>query len=171
MSVLVPAPPVPSGRAPQIADFRARAEAVAQRALPTAPALHEWSVGSPDDFWCTLLAWSGLVWEGPAEPVRTSADVEKARFFPELRLNYTENLLRAVPGAGDDALALTSVHADGSVERLTRGELRTAVRRTSRALADLGTGPGDTVLAIAPNSAGVAIGALAVAALGATLST
>jgi acetoacetyl-CoA synthetase len=172
MSVLVPAPPpVPSGRAPQIADFRARAEAVAGRALPTAPALHDWSVRSPDDFWRTLLAWSGLVREGSAEPVRTGDDVERARFFPELRLNYAENLLRAVPGAGDDAAALTSVHADGSVERYTRGELRTAVRRTSRALADLGTGPGDTVVAIVPNSAAGAVGALAVAALGATLST
>ncbi|SFT90773.1 acetoacetyl-CoA synthetase [Geodermatophilus amargosae] len=172
MSVLAPArQPVPSGRPPQIADFRARAEAVAGRELPTAPALHDWSVRSPDDFWRTLLTWSGLVREGSAEPVRTGDDVEEARFFPQVRLNYTENLLRAVPGAGDDAPAITSVHADGSLERLTRGELRTAVRRTSRALADLGTGPGETVLAIAPNSAGAAVAALAAAALGATIST
>ncbi|GAB3320541.1 hypothetical protein GCM10027451_41290 [Geodermatophilus aquaeductus] len=172
MTVLVPAPPpVPSGRAPQIADFRVRAESVAGRALPTATALHEWSVRSPDDFWRTLLAWSDLVVEGSAEPVRTGDDVEGARFFPDLRLNYAENLLRTLPGAGDDAPALTSVHGDGTVDRLTRGELRRAVRRTSRALAELGTSPGDTVLAIAPNSAGTAVAALAVAALGATLST
>jgi acetoacetyl-CoA synthetase len=172
MTVLVPAPPpLPSGRAPQIADFRARAGTVAGRELPTATALHEWSVGSPDDFWRTLLTWSDLVVEGSAEPVRTGDDVEGARFFPHLRLNYAENLLRTLPGAGDDAPALTSVHGDGTVDRLTRGGLRRAVRRTSRALADLGTGPGDTVLAIAPNSAGTAVAALAVAALGATLST
>ncbi|MGY1709236.1 acetoacetate--CoA ligase [Geodermatophilus sp. SYSU D00758] len=157
--------------APQVAGFRARAETVAGRPLPTPGALHAWSVASPRDFWRTFLDWSGLVWEGSADPVLTDGDVRTARFFPGVRLNYAENALRAVDGAGDDAPALTSVHADGSVERYTRGELRAAVRRTSRALADLGVGPGTTVLAVAPNTAAVTVAALAVAGLGAALST
>src|SRR4051794_33986060 len=171
MSVMHPAAAAAPRLAAQVADFRGRAEAVAGRALPTAVALHEWSVASYRDFWRTFLDWSGLVWEGSAQPVCTSDDVEAARFFPEVRLNYAENALRTLGGTGDDAPALTSVHGDGSVERFTRGELRVAVRRTSRVLHDLGVGPGGTVVAIGPNSAPVVIGALAVAGLGATLST
>src|SRR4051812_7623042 len=172
MSVLnTTVPATSAGRAPQLADFRARAEAVAGRTLPTATALHEWSVTSSCDFWRTFLDWSGLVWEGSAEPVRTGNDVRAARFFPGVRLNYAENLLRDVPGADDAAPALTAVHGDGTAERFTRGGLRAAVRRTSRALAALGVVAGSRVLAIAPNSAGVAVAALAVAGLGATLAT
>jgi acetoacetyl-CoA synthetase len=161
----------PSRPAPQIADFRARAEAVAGRALPTASALYAWSVASSANFWATLLDWADLVWDGTPDPVRTSDDVRTARFFPGVRLNYAENLLRPVAGAGDDAPALTSVHGDGSAERFTRGELRAEVVRTSRALADLGVGPGATVLAIAPNNATTAIAALAVTGLGAAWSS
>jgi acetoacetyl-CoA synthetase len=172
MSVLnTTVPATSAGRAPQLADFRARAEAVAGRALPTATALHEWSVTSSCDFWRTFLDWSGLVWEGSAEPVRTGDDVRAARFFPGVRLNYAENLLRDVPGTDDAAPALTAVHGDGTVERFTRGGLRAVVRRTSRVLADLGVVAGSRVLAVAPNSAGVAVAALAVAGLGATLAT
>jgi acetoacetyl-CoA synthetase len=172
MSVLEPtAPATGVGRTSQLADFRARAEAVAGRPLPTATDLHAWSVAAPDDFWRTLLEWSELVWEGDAHPVRTGDDVRTARFFPGVRLNHAENLLRPLSGADDDAPALTAVHADGSAERLTRGGLRAVVRRTSRALADLGVGPGEAVLAIAPNSAAVAVAALAVSGLGAPLST
>ncbi|RBY75321.1 acetoacetate--CoA ligase [Geodermatophilus sp. TF02-6] len=156
---------------PQIADFRGRCEALAGRRLTTAPALHAWSVAAYRDFWRTFLDWSDLAWEGSAQTVSTSDDVWAARFFPDVRLNYAENLLRPLPGVDDAAPALTSVHGDGSVERLTRAELRQAVRRTSRALATAGVRAGDTVAAVAANNARVAVAALAVAGLGAALST
>ena len=54
--------------------------------------------------------------EGSAEVVCTSDDVESAVFFPDVRLNYAENLLRPLPGVDDEAIALTSVHGDGRVE-------------------------------------------------------
>ncbi|WP_448642087.1 acetoacetate--CoA ligase [Geodermatophilus sp. URMC 63] len=155
----------------QLADFRTRCEAVAGRGLPTAAALHAWSVASSREFWRTFLDWADLAWEGSAETVTTDGDVRTARFFPDVRLNYAENLLRPLPGVDDGAPALTSVHGDGSFEQLSRGELRTAVRRTSRALAAAGVRAGDTVLAVAANNGRVAVAALAVAGLGAALST
>jgi acetoacetyl-CoA synthetase len=166
-----PAPPSGTHLLPQIAEFRARCEAAAGRPLPSAPELHAWSVADPDAFWGTFLDWADLAWEGSAGTVRTGDDVRTARFFPDVRLNYAENLLRPVPGADDDAAALTSVHGDGSCERLTRRELREAVRRTSRALETAGVRAGDTVLAVAANHAGVVVAGMAVAALGAALST
>ena len=155
----------------QLAGFRARCEALAGRALPTAADLHAWSVSSYREFWRTVLDWADLAWEGSAETVCTGDDVRTARFFPDVRLNYAENLLRPLPGVDDDAPALTSLHAEAPAEQLTRAELRAAARRTSRALADAGVTAGSTVLAVGANNARVAVAALAVAGLGAALST
>ncbi|MCW2537202.1 MAG: acetoacetyl-CoA synthase [Modestobacter sp.] len=164
-------PVPPAGPPTQLAAFRARCEDVAGVDLTSTTALHAFSVERSDDFWRTFLGWSGLVWEGAAEPVRTGDDVRHARFFPDVRLNYAENLLRPLPDADDDAPALTSVHGDGSVDRFTRGGLRTAVRRTAAALGDRGIGVGDRVVMIAPNHSATVVAGLALAALGATLST
>ncbi|WP_138758772.1 acetoacetate--CoA ligase [Modestobacter altitudinis] len=160
-----------AARVPQVTAFRARCQPVAGRELSTPSELHAWSVASYQDFWRTFLDWADLAWEGSAEVVATSDDVRQARFFPGVRLNYAENLLRPLPDADDGAPALTSVHGDGSSETLTRGELRAAAHRTSRALTDIGVRAGDVVLAIAANHARVTVAALAVAGLGAALST
>ena len=94
-----------------------RCEAVSGRDLSDPEALHRWSVAEYRTFWRMFLDWAELAWEGSAEIVCTSDDVETARFFPDVRLNYAENLLRPLPGVDDDAPALTSVHADGRPSR------------------------------------------------------
>ena len=164
-----PGPSGLTGATPQIAQFRARCAVVAGRDLDDALALHGFSIDRADDFWRTLLEWSELPWSGSDETVVVGSDVETARFFPDVRLNYTEALLR--PLADDDDPALTAVHADGATERFTRRELRARVADTSAALAGLGTVAGDRVVAIAPNNARVIVAVLAAAALGATVST
>ena len=155
----------------QLASFRRRLEQLATRELPTPAALHEFSVTRFRDFWAAFLDWSELAWEGSNDVVCTSDDVRSATFFPHVRLNYAENLLRPLPGVADDAAALTAVHGDGSTDHLTRAELREEVRRTAEALRGLGLGPGDRVVAITPNNACSILLALALAALGVTLST
>ena len=157
---------------PQIQSFREECERLSGRSLASPTALHAWSVECYRDFWRTFLHWSGLAWEGPAEEVCTDDDVERARFFPDVRLNYAENLLRPLAGVDDDAPALTSVHAaPGAVERFSRRELRTAVAAVAAALGRLEIGVADRVAVIAPNNAGAVVTALAVAAVGGTLST
>lgn len=158
-------------RTPQLVGFRARCAEVAGTDLGDPGRLHEFSVAQPELFWRELLDWSALPWSGSADTVLVGSEVETARFFPDVRLNYAEALLRPLPGVDDDAPALTAVHADRPDEHLTRGALRAAVERTATALAADGTRTGDRVVAIAPNTAQVAVAALAVAALGATLST
>jgi acetoacetyl-CoA synthetase len=155
----------------QMADFRVRCEAVAGVPLDDPGALHAFSVEQPEAFWRTFLSWAELPWSGSADVVLTGDDVETARFFPDVRLNYAEALLRPLPGADDDGLALTSVHAGRPAERWTRAELRAEVQRTSAALAGIGLCPGDRVVLVAPNSGRNAIVALAAAALGAPVAT
>jgi acetoacetyl-CoA synthetase len=162
--------PRAGGRTPQLAEFRARCEQAAGVRLDAPGALHTFSVEHPTEFWRTLLTWSGLPWSGSADVVLSGDDVETARFFPDVRLNYAEALLQPLPG-DDDRLALTSVHAGRPTERFSRAELRTRVQRTAAALADLGVRAGERMVLIAPNTADAAIAALAGAAVGAAVST
>jgi acetoacetyl-CoA synthetase len=161
----------PGLRTPQLAEFRARCAEVAGARLDDPGALHAFSVEHPVEFWRTLLTWSGLPWSGSADVVLSGDDVETARFFPDVRLNYAEALLRPLPGDDDDRLALTSVHAGRPTERFSRAELRTRVQRTAAALADVELRAGDRMVLIAPNTADAVVAALAGAAVGAAVST
>jgi acetoacetyl-CoA synthetase len=134
-------------------------------------AFHRFSVGDFRRFWALFLRWSQPLHEGPTEPVCTDDRCEQATFFPSLRLNYVENLLRIDDERTADRPALTSHRASGRHERLTRGALRERVAAAMVVLEGLGVAPGERVAAVVLNDADAVIGALAALALGATLST
>jgi acetoacetyl-CoA synthetase len=156
---------------PQLARFRGRCAALTEQNLTTPQDLHRWSVEHFRDFWGEFLRWADLAWEGSAETVCAGDDVETARFFPNVRLNYAENLLRPLPGVDDDRVALTSVHDDGGAEHLSRAGLRRRVTAAATALAAAGVATGDMVVVIAPNTAATVVAVLATTALGAAAST
>jgi acetoacetyl-CoA synthetase len=133
--------------------------------------LHDFSVRRYRTFWQIFAQWSqGLEWSGSLEPVCVGDECEHAQFFPEVELNYADNLL-SVSVAGAEAPALTACHADGRRVHLTRGELRDRVSRLAHALTELGLRQGDRVVCVMRNDAEAVVTALAVTALGATLST
>ncbi|WP_284503035.1 acetoacetate--CoA ligase [Caballeronia sp. AZ10_KS36] len=146
-------------------------EALTGKHFADYPSLHAYSAREFRRFWQYFLqSAQGLEWSGDAEAVCIGDRCETARFFPHVQLNYAENLLN--PGiAPDDAPALASCYADGGRVAYTRGELRERVMRLAQALRELGLGPGDRVVAIMRNDADAITAALAVTALGATLST
>jgi acetoacetyl-CoA synthetase len=121
-------------------------------------------------FWRLFLRWCKLDIEGEIEPVCAGDSCEGASFFPRLRLNFVENLLRQ-ENESDDLPAVTTCHGDRPRERLTRGELRDRVRRVAAALRDMGVAEGDRVVAIARNGSEAIVAALATAAVGATFSS
>ncbi|WP_222192810.1 acetoacetate--CoA ligase [Modestobacter italicus] len=162
-------PPLPAR--PQVAEFRDVLARSTGRPLADALALHADSVAHLRDFWATFLSWSQLAWEGSAEEVCTSDDVESATFFPGVRLNYAENLLRPLAGVDDDRPALTALHADGGREQWTRRQLREAVADTATALAVLGLGAGGRAVVVGTNNGSTVIAALATAAVGASISS
>ena len=157
--------------APQLAAFRALCEQAAGRPLRAASDMHAFSIDEPKLFWRSFFNWSDLPWSGNADTVLVGDDIETARFFPDLRLNYAEALLRPLPHLDDEALALVSLHIDRPAERLTRCELRRAVAAAATALAGAGLTPGAPIVAVAPNNARVAVAVLAATALGATVAT
>jgi acetoacetyl-CoA synthetase len=132
--------------------------------------LHTFSIEESDRFWRLFLRWADPIVDGHADPVRTGDSCETAVFFPNLRLNYAENLLRARSPESDDRTAVTALDESGGVIRLTRRELRSRVERAAAGLATLGVGPGDRVVAIARNDAESVVACLAATALGATWS-
>src|SRR6185437_11155576 len=130
----------------------------------------QWSISEASSFWTSLLQWSGLRYDGALIPAVTDDRCEHARFFPDLRLNYVENLLAAA-GAGDSHTALTAVHWDGTVQRWPLSAVREQVGALSAAFQDLGLQPGERVALLAHNSAPAVIAALAAAALGCSVAT
>jgi len=133
-------------------------------------ALHRWSVDDVEAFWREIWDFCGVIGDGPG--TRTAVDLYKipgARFFPDAKINFAENLLR--PGAGDDANdALVFWGEDKVMRRMTRRELADAVSQLQQALAAAGVGVGDRVAAFLPNVPQAAIAFLACASLGAIWS-
>ena len=157
--------------ASQMTDFTHFLEASTGQAFPNYQALHDYSVREYATFWECFVRWSkGLVWSGNIAPVCLGDDCEHAEFFPQIRLNYADNLLD-LSVSGRDAPALTACHWDGQRVSLTRGELRDKVARLAHALSILGVQEGDHVVGLLRNDEHAIVAALAVTALGATLST
>jgi len=154
----------------QMTAFMRYCEAATSRIFADYSSFQSFSVKDFRLFWQLFLRWSGLVCEGPLDPVCLGDSCESAFFFPNLRLNYAEVLLADRVG-GDDRPALTACHGDGRTERLTRGELRESALRLAASLRRLGVRPGDRVVVVARNGSEAIIAALATAALGAAFSS
>ena len=111
-------------------------------------ALHRWSLDDQGGFWSSLIEYSGLAFAGDLAPALLDAQrLPGARWFPNLRLNYAENLLRH-PATHE---AVISCDESGRRRAYTYGELRDDTLAHMRALAAANLGPGDTVAAILPN--------------------
>src|SRR6185503_19406340 len=129
--------------------------------------LHAWSVSHAEDFWNLLWDFAGVIGEkGPvtlAEPGRMPG----ARWFPQGRLNFAENLLRRRDGAE----AIVFWGEDRIKRRLTYRQLNDLVSRMAQALADVGVGKGDRVAGYLPNLPESTAAMLATASLGAVWSS
>ena len=156
----------------QMCAFARELSARTGKDLTDPAALQAWSVAHDRAFWAFFMEQvrESLPLAGQAEPVRLGDDCEHAVFFPGLCLNYAQALLSPAV-APPAAPALAECHAHGPGRRWTRGQLRTEVERVADGLARLGVAPGDRIVALMRNDASAVIAALAVAALGATLST
>ncbi|MEO8126526.1 MAG: acetoacetate--CoA ligase, partial [Bryobacteraceae bacterium] len=95
------------------------------------------------------------------------AKMPGARWFPEARLNFAENLLRV----RDESDALVFWGEDKVTRRMSHAELYREVGRTAAALQAAGVEPGDAVASFLPNIPEVVVAMLASASIGAVFST
>lgn len=123
------------------------------------------------EFWALFLAWSGCRTIGSAEVVCDGEEVERAVFFPQLALNYVENLLCIDSPFDGNAPAVREHGVSGDATILTRQQLRDRVVALARSLQALGATPQSRVVAVMHNDAAAVVGALATLAIGATFSS
>ncbi len=134
--------------------------------------LHRWSVTHPEQFWTTLWDFAGVVAERRGGRVLDDANrMPGAKWFPEARLNFAENLLRGYPTEHDTADALVFWGEDKVKGRASHAELYRAVAQTAWALRDMGVGKGDRVAAYLPNLPAAVVAMLATASIGAIFSS
>ncbi len=142
--------------------------------LADSTALHAWSVRDPGAFWQEVWDWGGVLGEqGEVALVPAPAGerpLTGARWFPEARLSFAENLLDG-RGATGAAPAVVFEREDGAGRTLTWDELRAEVGAAAAALADLGVGPGHRVAAWMPNVPETLVVMLATLSLGAVFSS
>jgi acetoacetyl-CoA synthetase len=128
------------------------------------PALHRFSIDHMEAFWCAVWEFCGVIASFRGGPALTNpTKMPGARFFPEARLNFAENLLRR----RDDAAAII-FRAEDKVERtLSWRQLYDSVARMAHALRAAGVKRGDRCAAFVPNAPESVIAMLGAASIGA----
>jgi acetoacetyl-CoA synthetase len=135
----------------------------------TYAALYQWSVENPAAFWDLLWEFAGIKATRKGEIVLAEPHkMPGARWFPESRLNYAENLLRR---QDERQFAISFRGENGETRRLTYDDLYRQVSQAAQALQKDGVKPGDRVAGVLPNLPETIVAMLATASLGAVWSS
>lgn len=131
--------------------------------------LRLWSVKDPELFWQAVWTWADILSDTPyKQAIDWQGDMINTRWFTGARVNYAEHVLR--PGHEDD-VAFSHESELRPAATLTRGALRSAVRRLATSLRAMGVQPGDVVASYMPNIVETAIAMLATTSIGAVWSS
>ncbi len=153
--------------ASQMVAFRDAANARHALSLNTYRELHAWSVTHRPEFWDLVWDFTKVVGEKGTRVLIDGDRMPGARFFPDARLNFAENLLRRRDGKA----AIVFRGEDKVLRRVTWAELASLVSRLQQALAASGVQKGDRVAAMLPNLPESVALMLAVTSLGAIFSS
>ena len=116
--------------------------------LNTYADFYRWTVDNPEQFWSEVWEWCGVKASRKGTTVLVDGDkMPGARWFPEARLNFAENLLRR----GDRGDAFVFWDERGVQRRVSYSDLTSDVSRAAQALAQLGLRAGDRAAAFIPN--------------------
>jgi acetoacetyl-CoA synthetase len=134
---------------------------------PDYRSLYDFSIRCPDAFWRSVWEFAEVRGAPGEQTVADAGRMPGARFFPDARLNFAENLLRR-----SDSAPAVLFNGESRVRRsLSWSDLRTQAGRFARGLKREGIGPGDRVAAFVPNLPEAVIAALGTAAVGAVWSS
>lgn len=161
-------PPTHGRQAEQLQDFMAW---VGQHQGPHLESYRQtwaWSVTDLSDFWDCVRAYFDVLGAGFTAPALTVEQMPGARWYPDARLNYAENVLRHAKNP-DRAPTTAIVHLeeDGSTREISWETLASQVASLAASLREMGVQPGDVVAAVLPNIPEAIIGMLASASVGA----
>lgn len=132
-------------------------------------ALRQWSVDSLEDFWRAIVEFFDLAGDGSPEPVLTGDQMPGVHWFPNLRINFAEQIFRQ---RSDDRPALIHRDESGAPPReIGWRELERDVGALAATLRRLGVEQGDRVAAYLPNRPETVVAFLACASIGAIWSS
>ncbi len=153
--------------ASQMTAFRAAANERHSVALKNYRDLHAWSVENRAAFWDLLWDFCGVIGEKGARHLADGDKMPGAKFFPDAKLNYAENLLRR----HDSGTAILFRGEDKALRRFSYAELDELVSRLQQALIAAGVKKDDRVAAMLPNLPESVALLLAVSSIGAIFSS
>ncbi len=133
---------------------------------------YQWSVSKPEEFWDSLLEYSGIIFEGNRDNVLQRNNppgivAPGADWFPGIKMNFAENLLR---NRGNE-IAIIEHNESGWMQKISYDELCRKTASLQAAFRELGVGQGDNIAAFIPNISEAVIGMLAASSLGAAWSS
>ena len=129
--------------------------------------LWKWSIEKPEKFWDSIWDYSNVLGEKGEILLKDKDKMPGARFFPNAKLNYTENVLKNK----NEPLAIISEREDGLKSKISTLELKDKVLKLAGWLKENGISKGDRVCAYMPNCPETIITMLASASLGAVFSS
>ncbi len=121
-----------------------------------------WSVDNPELFWSKFWDYSKITGEKGKEIIRKNKIFNKTKFFPDAKINYSENILKK----RNDDIAINFLSENGFEENITWNDLYKKVCKFSSYLKSLDLEKGDRVAAYVPNKIESIISFLACAKIG-----
>ncbi|MGZ0218307.1 MAG: acetoacetate--CoA ligase [Acidimicrobiales bacterium] len=126
--------------------------------------LWRWSIEHPGDFWIALASFFEVRADGEWTPVRERDDLSGVGWFPDIRINYAEHILR---NASTEAPALVALSEDSEPTEVSWADLERQVAAVAGQLREWGVERGDRVVGYLPNIPEAVVALLASASLGA----
>lgn len=167
----------PNPRASRLDVFRRQINRKYGLSLQTYAQLHQWSVTELEAFSIEMWEFLGVVAsESPSKPAnRLDVLWPRPEWFPDSRINYTENLLAVGLATHPDTIAISAGRegAEGPAawRHLTWRQLQMQVALYATAFRKAGIVPGDRIAAVSSNSLEAVLLLLAAGAVGAIFSS
>ncbi len=107
----------------------------------------KWSVSEPEIFWSKFWDYSKIIGDKGVEIIRKNKIFNKTKFFPDSKLNYSENILKK----RNNDIAISFLSENGFEESISWNLLYEKVCKFSSYLKSLDLKQGDRVAAYVPN--------------------
>ena len=111
------------------------------------PDLWKWTVTNPEIFWSEFWNFSNIIGDKGNEIIRKHKLFNKNKFFPNSKINYSENVIKKK----SNETAIHFLSESGFEEKITWNELYKKVCKFSFYLKSINLKKGDTVAAYVPN--------------------
>ena len=107
----------------------------------------QWSVAEPEIFWSKFWDYSHIIGNKGKEIIRKNKSFNKTKFFPDSKINYSENILKNKT----NDIAINFLSESGFEENISWNLLYEKVCKFSDYLKSLNLEKGDRVAAYVPN--------------------